>query len=105
MSFKTLCIAWRHFLEVAPSASVRRSAMFSAWKRPRPMFQSKLVRQSASRWSWSPATLPRAAKSAVQNFTQSSAFSAATLSNFSTPELAALSVSSGEAIEDNYHDL
>jgi len=93
------------FDRVAPSASESRSAIAGAWHRRRPLTQSNTRLRLASRWSWSPATLLRTAQLAVQNFTQSSAFSAATLSNFSTPELAALSVSSGEAIEDNYHDL
>lgn len=105
MSLKTLRMAWLHFLEVAPSASESRSAIAGAWHRRRASTQSNKRPRVASRWSWSPATLLRTAPSAVQNFTQSSGFSATILTNFSTPELAALSVSSGEAIEDNYHDL
>lgn len=94
-----------NFLLVAHSAMFPGYAMFRAWHRPRPSTQSNKRLRLASRWSWSPATFLRTAQLAVQNFTQSSGFSATILSNFLTPELAALSVSSAESIEDNYHDL
>lgn len=94
-----------NFDQVAPSASESRSAIAGAWHGRILSTQSNKRLRLASRWLQSPATFLRTAQLAVQNFTQSSGFSATILSNFSTPELVAWSVSSGEAIEDNYHDL